>query len=211
MRSARQLLLALVAAGCGASGPTMDESEITALSPPQPSVSAQPMLAAAWTNPAPAEPAGVRVPALHCETSQELGYRKGRKFDIETISIDGRAIELETAKAYWAMQLAAAADGVALPIYSAFRSNEEQGYFFSCFKTCSCNGCARAARPGYSNHQSGKAIDFGQWDGVVDWLQTNGRRFRFYPTVAKEPWHWEHRPRKSKRRRAQWPDICPGA
>lgn len=151
--------------------------------------------------PEPAPPPGPRVPQLDCTPVEEVGYRRGRKFPITVLSIDGRLVETETAKAYWAMQLAAADDGVELPIYSGFRSHEEQSYFYDCYKTCSCNSCSPAARPGHSKHQSGSAIDFGQWPGVLSWLKEHGKEFRFYPTVKREPWHWEYRPRRKRKRK----------
>ena len=72
-----------------------------------------------------------------------VGYRKGKAFPIELVSIDGAPIERTTANAFWAMRDAAAKDGVELTIYSAFRSPREQEYFYQCYRTCSCNGCSR--------------------------------------------------------------------
>ncbi len=155
-----------------------------------------------------AVPQNPRVPVVDCTPMEKVGYRGGRAFPITVMSIDGRFVEVATARAYWAMQLAAAADGIELPIYSGFRSQEDQKYFHQCFKTCSCNSCSPAARPGHSKHQSGSAIDFGQWPGVVSWLNEHGREYRFFPTVRREPWHWEYRPRRSKRKQKQWPAIC---
>lgn len=157
---------------------------------------------------APKAPTGPRVPVLDCTPVEEVGYRQGRKFPITVISIDGRFVERETANTYWAMQLAAAKDGIELPIYSGFRNHQQQEYFYNCHKTCSCNSCSPAAKPGHSKHQSGSAIDFGQWPGVIDWLNKHGRKFRFYPTVPREPWHWEYRPRGNKRKRKGWPSPC---
>ncbi len=146
----------------------------------------------------------IRRPDLDCNAVREDGYRKGKKKPIEVIAIDGRAIERSTADAYWAMREAAAKDGIELAIYSAFRSDEEQRYFYGCYKTCACNSCAPAAKPGFSNHQSGHAIDIGMWPGVHAWLVTNASRFGFVATVKAEPWHWEYRPRKGMR----WPSVC---
>jgi len=153
-------------------------------------------------------PTGPRVPVLDCTPTQEIGYRRGREFPITVVSIDGRLVETETATAYWAMQLAAADDGVELPIYSGFQSHQHQEYFYKCYRSCSCNSCSPAAKPGHSKHQSGSAIDFGQWPGVIDWLNEHGKQFRFFPTVKREPWHWEYRPRRNKRRRKVFPPLC---
>ena len=156
----------------------------------------------------PATPKGPRVPVVDCAPVEKVGYRGGRAFPITVLSIDGRLVESATARAYWAMQQAAAAEGIELPIYSGFRSHEDQAYFRRCFKTCSCNSCSPAARPGHSKHQSGSAIDFGQWLGAISWLENHGREYRFFATVPREPWHWEYRPRHNKRKRKQWPPIC---
>ncbi|MEM6991711.1 MAG: M15 family metallopeptidase [Myxococcota bacterium] len=157
--------------------------------------------------PAPVEPSPrpIRLPQVDCTRTKEKGYRKGKRFPITVVHIDGRAIEAATASAFVAMAKAAANDGVPMPLYSGFRSMEEQKYFYRCYRTCSCNECAKAAKPGYSNHQSGRALDIGMWEGVHPWLEANAAKFGFRATVRSEPWHWVYRKRKSHR----WPEVCP--
>jgi len=49
------------------------------------------------------------------------------------------------------------------------------------------------ARPGYSNHQSGDAIDLNRAHdkGKTDaWLKANAAKFGFYRDVPSELWHW---------------------
>lgn len=133
----------------------------------------------------------IRAPDVDCTAVATSGYRKGRKTPITIVRIDGEPIERATANAYLAMQAAAAAQGVELTIFSAFRSPEQQEYFYECFKTCACNSCAPAAKPGFSNHQMGRAVDIAMWPGVHAWLVANAGRFGFIATVKKEPWHWE--------------------
>jgi hypothetical protein len=133
----------------------------------------------------------VRAPDVDCTPVSASGYRKGKKTPITIVRIDGEPIERATANAFLAMHEAAAADGVELTIFSAFRSPEQQEYFYECFKTCACNSCAPAAKPGFSNHQMGKAVDIAMWPGVHTWLVANAKRFGFVATVKKEPWHWE--------------------
>lgn len=133
----------------------------------------------------------IRAPDVDCTAVAASGYRKGRKTPITIVRIDGEPIERATANAYLAMQAAAAAEGVELTIFSAFRSPEQQEYFYECFKTCACNSCAPAAKPGFSNHQLGRAVDIAMWPGVHAWLVANAGRFGFIATVKKEPWHWE--------------------
>jgi hypothetical protein len=52
------------------------------------------------------------------------------------------------------------------------------------------------ARPGYSLHQAGKAIDFNcngnqmvKGDVCYQWLSANASKYTFY-NLASEPWHW---------------------
>ena len=57
---------------------------------------------------------------------------------------------------------------------------------------CSCNSCNLAAKPGYSNHQSGHALDLNTSDtGVLALAQRARRKFGFERTVPTETWHWE--------------------
>jgi D-alanyl-D-alanine carboxypeptidase len=121
------------------------------------------------------------------------GYRAGKKFKIKIVSVDGRDIEVKTARAYTAMRDAAAAAGVGLQLNSGFRTNEDQQMFYLAWKA---GLGARAARPGFSNHQSGRALDIDVWnyDHLV-WLEANAARFGFKRTVDGEPWHWEYSPR----------------
>jgi len=58
---------------------------------------------------------------------------------------------------------------------------------------CNCNSCNVAAAPGYSNHQSGLALDLNTSEGsVYDWLSAHGGTYGFARTVASERWHWEY-------------------
>src|SRR5690606_23830586 len=73
-----------------------------------------------------------------------------------------------------------------------FRTYEEQEYFYGCYVNCNCNNCNLAAVPGYSNHNSGHALDLNtSAPGVYDWLAANGAYYGFERTVPSEPWHWE--------------------
>jgi LAS superfamily LD-carboxypeptidase LdcB len=87
------------------------------------------------------------------------------------------------------MRHAAARDGVSLRIVSGFRSMKEQQVLHACHKK---GKCPLAARPGYSHHQDGLALDLNAKDrGVYDWLERNATAFGFRRTVPSEPWHWE--------------------
>jgi hypothetical protein len=68
----------------------------------------------------------------------------------------------------------------------------QQRYLYACYVNCNCNSCNLAAEPGYSNHQSGEALDLNTAaSGVYSWLVNNASRYGFYRTVPSEPWHWE--------------------
>ena len=130
--------------------------------------------------------------SLDCTASQETGYTAGTPFAITVITVDGKKVEQATANAYYVMAEAAAADGVTLKVVSGFRTMAEQTYLYSCYTTCSCNDCNLAAKPGFSAHQSGHALDLNtSATGVLSWLNAQGASFGFKRTVSSEPWHWE--------------------
>ncbi|MDC0718775.1 M15 family metallopeptidase [Nannocystis bainbridge] len=129
---------------------------------------------------------------VDCSQSTDTGYSSGNPFEITVVHIDGRPVEKDTANAYWVMREAAAAAGVDMHINSGFRTMSEQEYLYNCYINCSCNSCNLAAKPGWSNHQSGHALDINTaTPGVYNWLNANGGAFGFTETVPGEPWHWE--------------------
>lgn len=133
-----------------------------------------------------------------CTERSDNGYRGGSRFSIDVVRVDDRPVEVNTANAYIAMQESARRSGVNLRIVSGFRTNSEQQYLYGCYVNCNCNSCNLAARPGYSNHQSGSALDLNTRDsGVLNWLNTNAARFGFRRTVPSENWHWEFQGRAS--------------
>ncbi|MCA9659016.1 MAG: M15 family metallopeptidase [Myxococcales bacterium] len=132
------------------------------------------------------------LPAINCDESKDTGYVKGDPFEITVVTVDGKPVEVETANAYYAMQQAAAADGVGIKIVSGFRTMKEQQYLYNCYINCNCNNCNLAAKPGYSNHQSGHALDLNTGaSGVLKWLEAHGGEWGFKRTVPSENWHYE--------------------
>ncbi|MGV3622932.1 MAG: M15 family metallopeptidase [Archangium sp.] len=130
---------------------------------------------------------------VECGESQSTGYRNGNAFPITLIRVDGYLVEKTTGNVYAQMQAAAAAAGVSMRINSGFRTPQEQQYLYNCYRNCNCNSCNLAAAPGYSNHQSGTALDLNTANGaVLNWLNNNAARFGFRRTVPSEPWHWEY-------------------
>lgn len=124
-----------------------------------------------------------------------MGYRSGQPIPIEIVFVDGVWLEARTADAYGRMRNAALEEAqIRLKANSGFRSMEQQTEFYNMPEEERVKrGIGKlVARPGYSNHQSGIAVDISQVDPhVFPWMETNARRFGFVNTVKSEPWHWE--------------------
>ncbi len=126
---------------------------------------------------------------------QALGYVAGQPFTLIVVGIDGKPVELKTAAAFRRMREAAADDGVRIRVVSGFRTKAEQEYLYGCYKSGECNNGNLAARPGFSNHQSGHALDLNARDPAVGaWLRDHASEYGFHNTVPGEPWHWEYWP-----------------
>jgi len=136
--------------------------------------------------------ANVQQRAVDCSQRTDTGYIDGDPFEITVVTVDGKPVEVSTANAYVVMQEAAATDGVNITIVSGFRTYDEQEYLYNCYINCNCNNCNLAASPGYSNHQSGHALDLNtSTASVLNWLNAHGAAYGFERTVANENWHWE--------------------
>ena len=117
------------------------------------------------------------------------GYSHGNRANICVVSVDGKLVEYRTAQAFGAMRAAAASSGVRISIVSGFRTMDQQRYLYNLYLAGRGN---LAARPGYSNHQSGLALDLNTSSaGVYNWMSRNASRYGFRRTVPSEPWHWE--------------------
>ena len=129
---------------------------------------------------------------LSCGMSSATGYTSGKAFSIQVVTVDGKQVEWKTANAYMKMAKAAAAAGVQIRVVSGFRTMAQQQYLYGCYTSCSCNSCNLAAKPGYSNHQSGHALDLNaSSSGVYSWLSKHAGSYGFKRTVPSENWHWE--------------------
>ena len=129
----------------------------------------------------------------------------------------GMKLRRDAADSYLAMQQAAAADGVALSLLSAFRSVEDQQQLFFSIKAqrnqTSLDRARVSAPPGFSEHSTGFAIDLGDSSqpntnlspafietSAFRWLRNNAARYQFtlsFPQgnpqgVNFEPWHWRY-------------------
>jgi len=90
----------------------------------------------------------------------------------------------DVARAFDRLAAAARADGVAVVISSAYRSNAEQAVLFA------RNPDPRwVAPPGTSLHRCGTELDLGP-PGAYAWLDANAPRFGFVRRYPWEPWHY---------------------
>jgi hypothetical protein len=125
---------------------------------------------------------------VSCKERTDTAYVKGKASTIKLITVGGKPVSRATGHAFLKMQKAAHAAGVHLAINSGFRTMSEQQYFYDCYLSKKCNNGNLAAKPGFSNHQSGIALDM----TTSSWLAKNGTKFGFVRTVPSEPWHWEY-------------------
>lgn len=148
----------------------------------------------AWNN-------GERIPARLCEIEEWTDY--GGSSGTVPGAGNGVVINSRVSGAWLALYNAAQADGVSLRVTSSFRTFERQR------ELCGPLGRHGCAPPGYSNHQSGHAIDFlsifRHVNGRVgssgscqtahgntdwEWLVNNAERFGF-GQLPIEAWHWD--------------------
>jgi hypothetical protein len=126
---------------------------------------------------------------VDCTPHTETAYVSGKAHSITTITVGGKRVTKATGHAFLKMQRAADAAGVRLALTSGFRTMDEQKYLYNCYLTKRCNNGNLAARPGYSNHQSGTAVDL----TTSSWLAAHAGEFGFVRTVPSEAWHYEYR------------------
>jgi hypothetical protein len=96
----------------------------------------------------------------------------------------GKPMRPDVALAFDRMDAAARADGVALVIASAFRTDAEQAILFAQHPDPKW-----VAPPGESLHRLGTELDLGP-PAAYRWLARNAERFHFVQRYAWEPWHW---------------------
>jgi hypothetical protein len=126
--------------------------------------------------------------AVSCKERSDTAYDRGRAYEIKVVHVGGKPVAKATGHAFLKMQKAAHEAGVRLSLTSGFRTMAEQKRLYNCYRTKSCNNGNLAAKPGYSNHQNGLALDV----STSTWLARNASRFGFVRTVKKEAWHYEY-------------------
>lgn len=136
---------------------------------------------------------------------QTTGYIRGRPFPLIVVRVEsGHWLECETAAAFLMMQDAAKKDGVHLRVSSGFRFMDEQQRLWEERRDPNVRAeKGIAAKPGYSRHQRGTAVDIvtgmslrqfaqGKTTKVYLWLEKHAAKYGFKRTVKSEPWHWAY-------------------
>ena len=161
-----------------------------------------------------------RVNALHRKLRVPRDYAlRGLPFHREAsdlvavpCGLDGkqRLMTPATRSQWLALQAAAAASGIALAVRGAFRGVDDQARLIRDKLSCAGGSIEQLltwiAAPGYSEHHTGRALDFEcvpaemefENTRAFDWLCRNAREFGFelsYPQdnaygLICEPWHW---------------------
>lgn len=128
---------------------------------------------------------------VSCSMQTATGYRSGSPYKLKIVTVGGKPTAVGTAHAFLKWQAAADRAGVSLSINSGFRTMDQQRYLYNCYQTKRCNNGNLAARPGYSNHQNGEALDLAtsNWS----WVQRTAGQYGFRATVPGERWHYEYR------------------
>lgn len=131
--------------------------------------------------------------------------------DVDLADVGGGfRLERAAASAFIQMRLAALADGVDLPISTAWRSLAYQTRLYEAYRAYLAGGpwAPMAAKPGpTAPHQRGIALDLSGVDASKSnfdaarraWLDENCETYGWYNAgikfVTREPWHYEYRGR----------------
>lgn len=85
--------------------------------------------------------------------------------------------------------------GASLNVTQSFRTMAKQQYFYNCYINKNCNNGNLAAKPGYSNHQLGTALDFSMYGsgwgdtGVSGFFNQYLDKYGLVRNVTSEDWH----------------------
>jgi soluble lytic murein transglycosylase-like protein len=117
-------------------------------------------------------------------TDPDAGLLTGGEYPGPFAHRQGKPMRPDVALAFDRMEAAARADGVALLIASAFRSDAEQAQLFAAHPDPKW-----VAPPGRSLHRLGTELDLGP-PAAYRWLAANAGRFHFLERYGWEPWHY---------------------
>lgn len=167
-------------------------------------------------DPAPTDPTVPTPPPAPDPTIKQVVNKKNPNSPVDYVPTDlilvggGQYLRKEAAAALGNMQAAALKDGVTIQSSSGYRSFATQTTIYNNY--VKQDGQAKAdtysARPGFSEHQTGLAMDFGSIDDTFadtpasSWLISNAHKFGFvlrYPKEKQsvtgyvwESWHWRY-------------------
>ena len=171
---------------------------------------------AASASPAAARPSVESSPeSLRCLVNKMRPFAQKDWAPSDLVDFEGQQLRAEAAQAARTMVDSAKAEGVTLTVSSAYRSYAVQQQTYQHW--VSVNGQKVAdqlsARPGYSEHQTGLAIDFSSPEGcrleecyedtrAGRWLAKNAQNYGFILRFPKgqqavtgylfEPWHYRY-------------------
>jgi soluble lytic murein transglycosylase-like protein len=111
-------------------------------------------------------------------------FAAGSGYDGPLAYRQGRPMRPDVAQAFDRMARAARADGVALLITSALRTDAEQAVLWAAHPDPEW-----VAPPGTSLHRYGTELDLGP-PSAYAWLEAHAGRFHFIERYANERWHW---------------------
>jgi hypothetical protein len=145
----------------------------------------------------------IRLCAVSNLSSSGSESNAGNSYSIR--GANGRAIvNSRVSGAVYTLVQAAKASGLTVSAISSFRTYQHQVDLYTCYINHK-KGCKLAAKPGYSNHELGLAVDF---DGLAagsasgcsfsvsptpklwTWLRAHALTYG-YRQLAAEHWHWD--------------------
>lgn len=115
-----------------------------------------------------------------------IAYINGIPRTICVVTIHGKLVEINTARAFQRMAAVARDAGVNLIINRGFQTMNQQRFLYSLYPT---NTGSINVYPGFATHQSGVALDIGT--NTRGWLNQNAHLYGFHQTVEATDWHWE--------------------
>lgn len=144
----------------------------------------------------------VAVGLILLGSGKALAYVRGKAVEIDLApvgsDVNGQTAYLraDAAAQFLKMKAHAASQGISLIVEDAFRSMDDQIALYTAYQNKTGN---LAAKPGYSNHQSGIAVDIRVGNSFTSpvylWLNKNAPTYgwvnkgKSFP--QPEPWHWE--------------------